>query len=86
MTVLQHLFDEGEHPVRHVAERKVNPCAGGDDAAGVAEGFEAVLVVIASHAGIADSAERYVFVRYMHYHIVDAAASRRCPSYDFPAV
>ena len=51
----------------------------------MAERLEAVLVVVASHAGISDSSERRVFVGYVHDHVVDAASSGRCPLDDVPA-
>ena len=52
----------------------------------MAECLEAVLVVVTAHSGIADSSERNVFVGDVHDHVVDAAASGRCPSDYIPAV
>ena len=72
---LQYLFDKSEHLVRHVAEREGDPCAGRDYCPGVAERLETVLVVVASHTRISDSAKRRVFVGDVHDHVVDAASS-----------
>ena len=47
---LKYLLDETEHPVRHIPERKVDPCACGHDRSCVGECLKAVLVVVSAHS------------------------------------
>ena len=84
--LLEYLFHQSEEAVWHISERKIYPCARGDDRSRVTECLEAFLRMVTAHAGIPYAAERHIFIGDMHDHIIDASSSGRCPADDFPSV
>lgn len=69
---LEKFLADGEKPERLIFERHVYPYWRGYNRAAVGESIEGELVMITSHAGVANATERYMRIGDVHDGVVDA--------------